>query len=139
MHCAVKKFFSMKEWNYKEIFNTNFNLSFCKGKSENRSFCDIMKSIVLSNYVIQDAQKKKLINEWEINKRKVEKTKLWIRLVNHSQFKTIDHKFLVSDHPFLPNDRDFSSIEIAKRKAKSLFSADECFESMSCRKTNLSL
>ena len=30
-----------------------------------------MKSIVLSNYVIHDAEKKKLINEWEINKRKV--------------------------------------------------------------------
>ena len=117
----------MKEWNCKEIFNTNFNLSFGKTKSGNRCFCDKMKSIVLSNCVIHGVEKKKLINEWEINKRKVEKSQLWVSLVNHSQFKTIDHKFLECGHPFLLNDMDFSSIEIAKRKAKLLFSADECF------------
>ena len=44
-----KKYFPVKEWNYKEILNTNFNLSFGKAKSKNRGFCDKMKSIVLSN------------------------------------------------------------------------------------------
>ena len=92
----------VKEWNYKEIFNTNLNLSFGKDKSENRCFCDKMKSIVLSNYVNHDAEKKKLINEREINKRKVEETQLWVSLVNHSQFKTIDHKFLESGYIFCP-------------------------------------
>ena len=71
---------------------------FGKAMSENRCFCDKMKSIVLSNYVMHDAEKKKLINQWEINKRKVEKTQLRASLVNHSQFKTIDHKFLESGH-----------------------------------------
>ena len=75
---------------------------------------------MLSNYVIHDAQKKKLINEWEINIREVEKTQLCVSLVNHSKFKTIDHKFLETDYSFVPNDKDFSSIGIAKRKAKSL-------------------
>ena len=103
---------------------------------ENRCFCDKTKSIVLSNCVIHGVEKKKLINEWEINKRKVEETQLWESLVNGFQFKTIDHKFLESGHSFLPNGRNFSSIEIAKRK---LFSVDEYFESASCRKINLSL
>ena len=51
---------------------------------------------MLSNYVIHDAQKKKLINEWEINIREVEKTQLCVSLVNHSKFKTIDHKYVTS-------------------------------------------
>ena len=127
------------ELRYKEIFSTNFNLSFDKAKSENRYFGDKIKSIVLNNNIIHDAEKKKLINEWEIDKRKVEKTQLWVSLVNHSQFKTIDHKFRESLNSFLPNGRDFSSTEKTKRKAKSLFSVDEYFESMSCRKTILSL
>ena len=50
--------FALKEWNYKEIVNTNFNLSFGKVKSENLCFCDKIKSIVFSNYVIHDAEKK---------------------------------------------------------------------------------
>ena len=93
----------------------------------------------MSNYITRDAEKKRLINEWEVNERKVERNQLSARLVNHSQFKTIDNKFLESGHSFLPNDRDFSGIEIAKRKAKSLFNVDEYSESMSCRETNLSL
>ena len=72
-------------------------------------------------------------------KEKVEKDQLWASLVNRSQFNTIDHNFLESGHSILPNDSDFGSIEIAKHKTKSLISADEYFESMSCRKTNLSL
>ena len=57
----------MKEWNYKEIFNTNFNLSFGRAKSENRCFCDKMKYTVLK-ITIHDAEKRKVINEWEIHK-----------------------------------------------------------------------
>ena len=73
-----------------------------------------MKSIVLSNNIIHDAEKIELINELEINKRKFEKTQLRVSLVNHSQFTNFDHKFLESGHSSLPNDRDLSSIETAK-------------------------
>ena len=118
-YCAVKKkYVPVKEWNCKEIFNTNFNLSFGKAKSDNRCFCDKMKYIVWSNNIIHDADKKKLINVWGINKRNVVNIQLWISFLNHSQFKTIVQKFLESGHSFLPNDRDFSRIKRAKRKAK---------------------
>ena len=59
------------------------------------------------------------------------------KFVKSFKVKTIVHTFLESGHSFVPNDRDFSRIEIAKHKAKSLFGVGEHFESMNCRKTKL--
>ena len=36
-------------------------------------------------------------------------------------FTKIDHKFMVSGHSFLLNDRDFGSIETARRKQQHLY------------------
>ena len=43
-------------------------------------------------------------------------TLLYIVASREFSYKCIDHKFMVSGHSYLPNDRDFSSIETAKRK-----------------------
>ena len=56
-------------------------MSFGKAKSEICCFCDKIKSIVLGNYIIHDAQKKKLISGREINKRKVEKNQFKVSLI----------------------------------------------------------
>lgn len=43
-------------------------------------------------------------------------------------YKHIDHKFMVSGHSYLPNDRDFSSIETAKRKRDHIYTPDDWYE-----------
>ena len=42
---------------------------------------------------------------------------LWMHIVSSPEYSIsqIDHKFMVSGHSYLPNDRDFASIETAKR------------------------
>ena len=48
---------------------------------------------------------------------------LWQHIVSSDEFSytTIDHKFMVSGHSYLPNDRDFGSIELARRRQTSLY------------------
>ena len=48
---------------------------------------------------------------------------LWQDIVSSDEFSytTIDHKFMVSGHSYLPNDRDFGSIELARRRQTSLY------------------
>ena len=48
---------------------------------------------------------------------------LWLYIVASSDFsyEVIDHKFMVSGHSYLPNDRDFGSIEIAKRQTQYVY------------------
>ena len=36
-------------------------------------------------------------------------------------YERIDHKFMISGHSYLPNDRDFGSIETARRKTQHIF------------------
>lgn len=42
--------------------------------------------------------------------------------------KCIDHKFMVSGHSFLPNDRDFSSVETARRKRDHIYLPEHWYE-----------
>ena len=67
--CSEKSAFQWKNGTVRKYSIQSLIWVFGKAKLENRCFYDKMKSIVLSNYVINDAEKKKLINEWEINKR----------------------------------------------------------------------
>ena len=48
---------------------------------------------------------------------------LWQHIVSSDGFSytTVDHKFMVSCHSYLPNDRDFGSIEGARRRQTSLY------------------
>lgn len=48
---------------------------------------------------------------------------LWQHIVSSDDFSytTVDHKFMVSGHSYLPNDRDFGSIEGARRRQTSLY------------------
>ena len=52
---------------------------------------------------------------------------LWLNVVNNDNYSytTIDHKFMVSGHSYLPNDWDFGGIELARRRASSLFVPDD--------------
>ena len=52
-------------------------------------------------------------------------------------FTTIDQKFMVSGHSYLPNDRDFGSVETARRRASHLFIPDHWYELVrTARRTN---
>lgn len=48
---------------------------------------------------------------------------LWLHIVASDEysFTTINQKFMAVGHSYLPNDRDFGSIETARRKASHLY------------------
>lgn len=48
---------------------------------------------------------------------------LWLHIVSSDEYSytTIDQKFMVVGHSYLPNDRDFGSIETARRKTQHIF------------------
>ena len=49
----------------------------------------------------------------------------------------IDQEFMVSGHSYLPNDRDFSSVETAKHRAKYLYVPQHWYELVrNCRRVN---
>ena len=52
-------------------------------------------------------------------------------------FTTIDQKFMVVGHLYLPNDRDFGSIETARRRASHLYVPTDWSELIrNCRRKN---
>ena len=55
--------------------------------------------------------------------RNVYMLSLWLYIVASPDFPvtTIDQKFMMVGHSYLPNDRDFGSIETARRKASHLY------------------
>jgi len=55
---------------------------------------------------------------------------LWLHVVSSAEYSytTIDHKFMISGHSYLPNDRDFGSIETAKRRLSALYVPEEWCE-----------
>ena len=55
-------------------------------------------------------------------------TLLYIVASSEFSYKCIDHKFMVSGHSYLPNDRDFSSVETAKRKQDHVYTPDDWYE-----------
>ena len=48
---------------------------------------------------------------------------LWLHMVASDDypFTIIDHKFMTVGHSYLPSDRDFGSVETARRKATHLY------------------
>ena len=48
---------------------------------------------------------------------------LWMHVVANDEysFTSIDHKFMVSGHSYLPNDRDFGSIENARKRSEYIY------------------
>ena len=48
---------------------------------------------------------------------------LWLHIVSSEEYPvtTIDQKFMTVGHLYLPNDRDFASIETAKRKSTHIY------------------
>ena len=71
--------------------------------------------------------------------RNINLVALWLHVVASEDFsyEVIDHKFMVSGHSYLPNDRDFGSIETAKRRIQHVFVPAD-WESLihNCRKKN---
>lgn len=71
--------------------------------------------------------------------RNINLVALWLHIVASDDFsyEVIDHKFMVSGHSYLPNDRDFGSIETAKRRIQHVFVPAD-WESLihNCRKKN---
>ena len=55
-------------------------------------------------------------------------TLLYIVASSEFSYKCIDHKFMVSGHSYLPNDRDFSSVETAKRKRDHVYTPVDWYE-----------
>ena len=55
--------------------------------------------------------------------RNVYMLSMWLHMVASDDFPftTIDHKFMTVGHSYLPNERDFGSIETARRKANHLY------------------
>ena len=43
-------------------------------------------------------------------------------------FSVVDHKFMVSGHSYLPNDRDFGSVETAKKRAQHVYLPEDWYE-----------
>ena len=53
-------------------------------------------------------------------------------------FTTINQKFMFVGHSYLPNDRDFGSIETARRRASHLYVPTDWSKlSRNCRRKNL--
>ena len=48
---------------------------------------------------------------------------LWLYITASKDFsyEVVDHKFMISGHSYLPNDRDFGSIESARRRTQHVF------------------
>ena len=64
---------------------------------------------------------------------------LWLHMVASDQysFTTIDQKFMVVGHSYLPNDRDFGSIETARRRASHLYVPTDWSDLIrNCRRKN---
>ena len=64
---------------------------------------------------------------------------LWLHIVASDKysFTTIDQKFMVVGHSYLPNDRDFGSIETARRKASHLYVPTDWSDLIrNCRRKN---
>ena len=64
---------------------------------------------------------------------------LWLHMVASDQysFTTIDQKFMVVGHSYLSNDRDFGSIETARRRASHLYVPTDWSELIrNCRRKN---
>ena len=55
---------------------------------------------------------------------------LWLHIVacNYLPITTVDQKFMLSGHTFLPNDRDFGSVELAKKRHPTVYVPDEWYE-----------
>ena len=55
---------------------------------------------------------------------------LWLHVVacDYLPITTIDQKFMLTGHSFLPNDRDFSSIELAKKRHSTIYVPDEWYD-----------
>ena len=53
----------------------------------------------------------------------------WLNLVmsSFSPIQMVDQKFMLSGHSYLPNDRDFASIENAKRKRQTIYCPEEWY------------
>ena len=71
--------------------------------------------------------------------RNINLVSLWQHIVASDDFsyEVIDHKYMVSGHSYLPNDRDFGSIETAKRRTQHVFvPADWQSLIHNCRKKN---
>ena len=49
----------------------------------------------------------------------------------------MDHKFMMPGHSYLPNNRDFSSIENAKRKTQHIYVPSQWYDLVrDCRRQN---
>ena len=55
---------------------------------------------------------------------------LLMHIVSNTDFSftEIDHKFMVSGHSYLPNDRDFGSIETAKRPTQHIYTPEHWYD-----------
>ena len=54
---------------------------------------------------------------------------LWLHIVScmYLPIRVVEQKFMISGHSYLPNDRDFGSIECAKRRHQSIYIPDEWY------------
>jgi hypothetical protein len=71
--------------------------------------------------------------------RNVNLLALWLYMVESSDypFTIIDQKFMIVGHSYLPNDRDFGSIETARRKASHVYVPQDWMDLIkSCRRQN---